>query len=1625
METPVNQDSVIIIIKYRDRILLRHSPRWNDISFVGGRIQKKDHHEPIRTAHRVLYEELGILGNLDFEIFTLQDAPLSFPKKNLQTGIDKMYRFYVFFAYITGDSREYLNSPNNRWVALDKIKPGFKDSLSIPISSLVLTVLPFLDLSAKDSFNYEKDRAIYKYRKEVILSIEDNQTNGFIDDIERRILERKKKELGLSEIEAKKIEHEIITSLSQDNNVEIQDFHIIKDAISKENLYKDLQYYARSKRYIKLKIKNVFSEGKTGALVFQVQGTKGNEKVSRILKYDFYMRIQKEYRNFIENERLHGIFASPKCEQYIMGQFGFLELQPADDFANAKDMSSFRQYAEKKIHEISDSPHTKTQLFDALREILKWLFHKVYKSEGDSYLEKKEPYQNTIDQFLPPRWVLQGKIMDTGNTIRSKNYFRVPKKNIISYDVLNNFNTGQTELTAKVWFTQKGTNFVYRSDVRCSLEPEQVAILGEVEQWELYVSQGGGEFKRKTFFQEIHTNARWLWPLVKKFELYPAFNEIKSKNRFDMGFAIDKLLQQTGKTYQTECLHGDFNPSNLLFCRSDVNKFYPILIDFYDTGVRGNLFYDLARLEIELVISLLSPYLNRVLGVPQDCDSLGESEVDFILTWEENLFDLNPSALFTGDYMILELRNIVYELMAGYLPQEFRKFHWLKNYFLAVGVFGIGFQKFKRESNLNRFIALIWALKAFYRFDNMEAFMEGSLSRLTAEQFVQSNTATPLEKLRIRCNKANKLYEIEHGSLQVNPDLFIDYYSRIKQDMDAYLTQEDKNIFFLIDETGSGKSWFINFYFSNEKADFPVLYVQGSQDIKDELGFVNQVQVQLNTGNDWAHKINEVDLKDSPYSFCIILDNFSDNSNSKITAQALKTLLKRVKDTKIKIIAIGEPWFWYDFLDKDELIFHEAFRIYNQTDRTKYKLFSAMETPSGVDGDLLIQEYFRYYRINGELFGSAIDIAKNPGYLKQFCEVMEGKNFGKIDNVLAFDIMESYIDKKHHEIGNETGLLQEDIERVIYHISEKMYSSNPNQIPITEVMDSTREELPDISYTKMVDLVKSAMKYKYFLKHSTLISFTFPEIPSFLLAAQLVKNWQQQSKTNELAGLWLEKNLDELEIPNREVLTIYILRNLHDLSDKNYFYSFVKKIASHLKNKPVPVLRILSKTLPGLPTITSNILEILYRLEFSLQAMEKEQDDNKELQDEASLFRYRMDNIDFGKESQSWFKLVETREFPKIASFISSFTSDQMNQLTRYLAEVDSKYGERFFRNFLKPIFPIFSQHLSEYEEFQYQKILELSRNILINYNVNSDYEFVLHIYQIINQVATTKIENLREAVLLFTERKIEDLNSLLLTDEYIQSWIQIYAYDLDIKKFLYEKWIDFIIKNHFYMRNEIDYEGYKILLTLIPSKESYHALPCSDSLKDRLLQYARSNLPATLTLMKILIADSSELKIRFQQEIKKQEENFEEQAIVQVLFRIDEKILLQYKPKWNDYSWIGAQVTSHNEEEARKQSMDALAEKLNLKPEKEFDILKTFIKPRPFENFSRTRRKVIRYYPMFFIGKLESHYLLDKLLANENNRFFSISELQERGKWMISQPVKQVIPALIDNWQELDNSID
>ncbi|MCB1157656.1 MAG: hypothetical protein KDK45_09150, partial [Leptospiraceae bacterium] len=1604
----------------KEKILLRYNPNWGDISFVGGKLQIGEE-EPLRAAYRITEKELDILGGLDFELELIDPGMFRFERKSHTSGEKTRYIFYPFFLYLKESGKSRLTSPDIRWIELSKARPDYRDSLSVPLSSLVSSVLQQLSLQEKDSFDYAKEQNLKAYREEVILAVNNQASYGFIDDVERRILDRFRKSWQLSELETKKIEHEIISAIKTDDVIEIEHFDLLEEASSgyHKSLFSDLQYYARVKKYYRISIQNVFNEGKTGALVFQIRARKGHESVSRILKYDFYLRIQKEYTNFIENERLHAVFASPKCEQILIQENGFLELQPADDFANAREMNSLRQLFTSGVYSISDDIQRKSLLLEALREILNWLFSKVYQTESKPFLRLHTEYQNAFDHFLPPRWFLDGKILPSGKIFTDKNLIKIPKKNVISYDLKRN--NSHIELTVKAWFTQKGSELQYRCDVVCQLSQQEAVILGDDKAWELYVAKGQGQPYRKHFLKKIKEETEWLWKKAEKLSLSSFLREGgEGANSFETGYYLESLLKRSGRIINTSFLHGDFNPSNLLFCRSEASKYYPILIDFYDTGLDGNLFFDLARLEIELVTILLTSYLHNTLGIPLDCKEIQNSELEFILDWEEELFQLKSSSLFSGDFILLELRTIIHELIANYLPGDFSDFLWLKNYYFALGIFGISFQKFQKESNLSRYIALIWAARSMNRVERFQDFIETRIfTNRTQEQYSNKDNKSPVDKLISRCEQVNKLYDLENPGSRIDTELFVDYFPHLKSRITSFLSQNDYSVFFILDEQGSGKSWLLHSYFIRGEVEFPFIFIQGKEYLEDELGYLKKIQLSLKLSGDWVEKISESDLKGKDIPFCIIMENITDNSKPTLARDALKVLLRQVKDSKVKVLVTGEPWFWDEVLEGDEFVNHIAFRNYLDESKRRFTYYSNMEQAKGVHQNLLIQNYFRKYKIRGELSGKALEIVEKPGFLRLFAEVMQNKIIGTQDFILWFDIMQAYVHNKFKEIQKDCMLSLEVIRDLAYSISGMMNTASTNILSIIDVLESIPLEIRDVTEANVKSFIISGMKVKFFQNHNTRLSFVYPDVLPFLNSGRIVREWSYSRDEKQEVANWLESNLYKITENTTEYLISNIARHQFNLKNKDGFEYLFESLLKKFRLYPVPILRIFSKTIPALPYVPSKLIKYLNELSDSLERLDSS--DKNKMHHEIEAFHRRLQNVDYSEDAKSWISQVEKVSREEIATFYLNMSEYEFSKFLLYLENGDTRKGEKFTKTFIFPCIGTFSKNLSIYTHENIDRILVLYGSVF-ELNKDLNYDNIISVYDLFTEIVQHDKHYLNTAIRALATFRIQDISSFRRFSSLIAKWLSFYATELGNRKAILSVWIPYIITYYNRLSNPVDYEAYQSLLSVLPSGDELYNLGLNEKFATELANYLTKNLPISITLYERLAPNLS--IPNWKREIDKNRAYVETQNVVYVLIKYKESILLQYNPSWEDYNWPGKQLNTEGTESAKILAREILSSKFILSYPGDFEVEEYKRRIPVFENYSRSRAKLVRYTPYLFIVKLNDKSLMEKILDDMNNILFSVKDFQNSSDIVLSLAVRKILSFIKQDWERLPECV-
>lgn len=1619
------QKSVIVIIKDQDKILLQKNQKWNDVSFIGGKIDKEDGNDPMVTAYREVNEELNLWGGRHFLLEELHPKFLEIEKYSKRTETNRKYIFYLFFMRMSPEFKEKVNAPHNYWVDLKNLS---KDSPNI--SELVKEVLPKIDLSNRDTFMEKEPSTIYK--EEVLKSLDDDESHGVIDDIERRILNRKKKELGISELVAKQIEDSVLANFKT-INCSLENIEMFGNlASSFSGLVEDLKVYGSIKDLKTIRIVNIYNEGKTGALVFQVEEEKEGSIHSRILKYDYKPRIYKEYRVFKDNEKLLGVYASPKCEFYPGNEkynYSFLELQPANEYANATQMVSLKKIILSEINKYTEDVHLKSYLNDSIKNIIDWLFVRVYKQENKTnpYIKREMAFQNSLDQFLPPRRTIQGFLVKGKNT--QANHYLISPKQIISYDIKSIAEEKNFKIIFKVWFRIKDN--LYRVDIQTILKEENQDLLDSLlegeKNWSLYIERNArGEATREKLFQQLSSQTKNYPEGNDKNKLLPIFMPSSKFHIFDTGFLFDEIFQKKGITYTTDCLHGDLNPSNILICKLSSGKFHPILIDFYDTGVGGNVYYDVGRLESEILIELLSVTLESVFQTPSDRSELSSEELDFILSFEDNLFEFKRTQeLFKGDFILYEIRKILKEIALSQLEKDYKNFHWLKNYILALGVFCINYTKFKNESPLHKTIATTLAMRYLYRFKTFELALEkGKLKNFDQDTLTDLIQLTPIQMFKEKCRKQNNWTRIEMGINIVPSDVFVDYYGHIRENLKQYLKQITKTSFFIKGERGVGKTTFMEAYFSSDQFLYPVLYLNGTKSMQNEFGFVQDIKDKLELSSDWLKTIDYY-LGESDHSFCIVIDNIYFNPNPELVVLALKNLIHQAKGTKIKIIVFSTNDFWNEYLESDDIIKDTAYSVKLKDSSDSLlptQLFAEinLKDSSSMDRELLTDKYLQYYSIRGELFGNALNVSYNPSILKLFCEIKTNSNIGKLDQVFLLELIESYINSMMTHVSKLSELSLGRVNQIFVGIAEIMKNKNFVSVS-TNLINETFSQDMAMEY-ELPNFLNVVVQNGYMHKtKDDELSFSFREVPAYLLANKITSEWLVKKAYKDNLRVWFEEHIKNLHRRFlNESLIYYVLAILYK-QNTPLFNTSIEKIISLYDSIPYGVLRTISRSISTIPRLYSSMLRELYYFEEKINLSLEKKKKDRVFQREYSSYFYRI-NLEYGEEAQKYTKMFEVLKTPnKIIIELENMQSQgELTPLFIFM-EKDLMKGAHFMRNFIKPVLPLLKENPRNHEPLIFQFC-----HRLLNMKDTED-EFGDFIYTSLLKIIDIRLKEHRiknKAMGMLVNRKVKSEEIVSQIINYFDKWLFVNRIDEIIPNDPTSYYYFTFLMQYNNLKNSLDYNCYEQLSKLL---QRYTFSSLNVELKKKVNAYLVHGLPATLSTVEKLLKDNPELDQKLKPFIHKvrKQNVIEEQKVLYIIIKDGNKILLQFKPKWKDYSWIGSQIESLPTEEAeREEAIKIISKKLNIQYPDDFELSESRLELNTFNNFSKSRNKLVKYKPTFYILKLKFPHIMDTIISNNNNKFFKLNDLKQPGNISIGAAVKNTIGPFSQLWDRIPNAI-
>jgi len=1452
---------------------------------------------------------------------------------------------------------------------------------------------------------------INKYKKILWNFLTDELTPGEIDELERPILEKYRKSLEISEELAQQVEKELIDKWNLENNTPqefVEKFPILGVSFTQSilekysYLRKDLVSLALRKNFPYVNIQTIYNEGRTGALVFKFSVNVNNKEYSRILKYDNKYKIKKEYDNFVTHEIIHGKLTSSKCDIiYCNSEFAFLELEPASDFTKSEKISSLKKIILQDIL-FYDTDATRNLIIDPIYTLFDYL-NSIYQ-KSQSYIVEGE-YRSSIEQILPARKKYRGYFYKPDNIT---NIQEINSKSIFQFDIQS---TQPLCLNLKTW--DPISNEKTRVDITVSTEENPTDLFLFLEDKKIFIDLNSLEYPRQIFLERLSNSLSFLVGKYSQLKLFNILEKIQEGQ--EVQYKIDTLLSSRGKNFFSNFLHGDLNLSNILMCYSEsVNQYHPIIIDFYESGIQGNYFLDFARFEIEIVVLILVRILRKYFNLNNNTTEIPERAIQFICNYENNLFlgTKEKRIKDTGDFILYEIRDILTRVIKNSFSVEFKDLEWLKNYLLCCALYGLKFNNFKYETNLAKLVAVIWGLRLLYRVEHFDEISKETILKRSSGFF---KVLTPYLELLYSCKNASIQTKEELGIETISIKLFVDFYDRVKNLLQIFFKSE-KKLFILVNETGTGKSTFVEHYIFENSNKFPILLLSGMNHLEEENYFFDIIFSKLGGTfhrMDWHGLVNE-EVSKQEKNFLIIIENIYYNFNPEKVISALVYLLQTLKDkTNIKILITCTPSFYDEYLSRNNEIQTNVFTYEDEK-------FVSLTTPDDLKCTELVNKYFTEYNIIGELLSKAKTLPKNPGVLKLFCEVKANSNIGKPEHIFVSELIAKYIEKKLEFIYKQTGIVEKVLYEILQEVSRLVETGESLALKISVVEKVLSQKLPpEIQISTLIHLLTQA---GIFVSNKNFIKFRFSEIPAYLLANYILEDWDYFKPPLEEKKEFVLTKLSEIrKKPFNEILLYYLLTGLYINQDKNIldFYEALELLFSQFDKQRYAILQVFGKTVYSLPKVDSKLIKKILDLETKSKILLKKTPNDFALQRAyGSCFNLLDNNIIYNFSAVQWIeKFEKIIDNPK--KIINTLASDSFkwDEFHEFLKKDFSK-NSNFIRNYINPIFIKLNQRV-----WYKEKSIILLAEKLLNLSDESKNQFgwfEINVYEILFNIVIEKEETYvsrykTQALQIILKRKVGNLELLKFI---IQRFYKILEDDpLEINYF-----IQFLIQyNNFNQR--IDQIAFSILLKEI-EKINYEALPSNIRKElDTYLSYIPPEMSIFL-LQKINLKNPTD-KAKFENILRKKDSfRPHPEFLVCIIIKYRGQYLLRYNFNWEDYNWFGGELGhEYDDVDEKEEAIKIVKEKLKLEPS--FFKLEKFGKLKQgYDLFSRTRKKIFHYVPSYYVLKLHDEQKWREFLSDIRNKLFSIEEILDPKNIEISFSVKKFLNLLENNFnlkQKLD----
>lgn len=1465
-----------------------------------------------------------------------------------------------------------------------------------------------------------------EFRKEVIECLFDrSDISDFPDEKELFYLWKIAKKLNITRENARKIIDNTFITFEKECDISLH--HDIQDKLTKKNwlatLKKNLQIYSKYRNLQSLQISEVFYVGRNKNLIFKITGTTyENNFISYILKYDFFPKLYKEFLKFHKNNSLLTAVVYPECEIFkciSKDNYGFLELKLVGDTANSIELLSVDTILDD-LENYSKDISYREYLIGAIKNIIHFLFHQVYHP-----FIKRDYYSNGINHFLPAQETYNG-ILSLEYQMKSNNLQLINKSDIVDYDIDTNFNKNKIDITFKLFMTEKPNDLKNRIDILSSIHHKDIYRFMKYPSWYLYQDQHFfNNHNRDEYLDGIQTFLKDSLNTIsfEKYKISDIFKKTNGKKYLDI------LLQKKGFIFYSDSINGNLSTKHILIGKIEHLDHFtlsPMITNFYESSMTGNLFYDMASIELEMIIKILQNHFKKN-KIEENSQSFSMESLQIILDFEERIFKFEQTqSLFKEDFIIFSFRTSLQE-QANDIFQKSYFSDWYKNYILCQAIYALQFFQ-QARTNLEKTIAVLWSLRCFYRFENF------------ASQIYNMSTNAPIEMRRFKSQLENLITNCRKASREVKEylliddipqNLFFNYFSFEEDRLNYFLSHENrnnKNCLLLCAERGMGKSTFLDNFFFNSENSYPILYLSGIEPIQSTKYHFEKL-IKKNLGEnyrnrDWLFQIQH-QMESENQLFCIIIEDIYYNPEPKKAARALTEFIQRITYShfKIKIIVTTNYTFYDLYLQQEKDLKTFLHSIFYKKSK---KPFLELSKPTENIREKMIKAYFNHYAITEKISEYKKSLFWRPGFLKKFCELKSllKSNTSNANNYIFPFLFHTFIHQQISKIEKSIELPAKKIYEVFSTLSQWIWNSGFLYFSEEDFFKVLNDI--DIDRNKTYPMLYFSIKNNVFVRCQNSLRFRFIEIPCYLIASDIIKNIDLDSKKSGEKFKNLMQTIQDHMIS--EITGSYILCLAYNRDQEGRLFTEILELMKSFHETLYIVIRIFAKFIICLPHQNLQIIkfinnfkeEIKYELAISKNPLLKKSYeygfdllDNNLIYDDRAIKYIRL----FEKPIQE----KNSQQILKI--FLESNNDFEWNDFSIFLKR-DLQKNANFIRNYIIPSWQLFSRA----NDINDIALLYMSQNLLtlLKKHGSKLHDLEFHILNLLFRFMDPDELDIKQ---IFRDRACDIFLNYNIMDLSLFDTIANQVYLLDKKIPEKNLWLRFLL-NYSNMDMHLHLIAHEHLIRLIPDI-NYESL--DSNTRTELRNYiTHGPIEFMISLVKPLlpsIKKESERQIYSNYLKNNSQWNNTTQRVVSIILKDKNSLLLRYNENWQDYNWIGGQVDIYTEDEDEYLDFacEIMQKKLGLASD-EYIIKKFTKKPIEYEKFSKSRGKYITYITFLYIAFIKEDYILKEIEADQKIKAFSWQELTRPVNTHVSSAVRSIVfkinqnEELLNYWNHLKN---